>query len=512
MKKSIKYAGIAAATLLAVAPVAATSVQATETTETGTTETGTTDTDTTDTDTTETDVKSPDQQTINKALKNFENIYSDSDAGDYDAATIGSLKKNVSTQNYAENFLTANAGLAAGEKTLSADDTATLTAAGFKAYVTADYVTPVNGVTRISDTAELTNALATDSLPNVQFTVHYTYVNPDKTNGSNFVADSSFSFLATKDADDELSTVNATFTTPLKVALNTSVYSTQLQSGADIKVVDQNGDSVALDSKSVDPNYYYTYTGAMTANDDSKIATGSDEINSDNEFAKAGTYYQRISVVANADSALNDFITAYNTNPSKYSIYVNGAKASANDKFTIDTESHTITFVRAIDVSSDTSNWTVTENKGVVTTKSDTPYYTLVNDNNEKISNRALAKNSAWITDQKRVDQNGNTQYRVATGEWIDANNVTFSDKATTDEGAYTDEQALNGKVTLDGPSSFVYFLYNNNGEQIANRALTGDSAWFTDKKATNAAGVTVYHVATGEWVQAGNGVNYSAY
>ena len=54
--------------------------------------------------------------------------------------------------------------------------------------------------------------------------------------------------------------------------------------------------------------------------------------------------------------------------------------------------------------------------------------------------------------------------------------------------------------------------LYNDNGENISNRALAGDSEWYTDKKATNAAGVTVYHVATGEWVQAGNGVNYSAY
>lgn len=54
--------------------------------------------------------------------------------------------------------------------------------------------------------------------------------------------------------------------------------------------------------------------------------------------------------------------------------------------------------------------------------------------------------------------------------------------------------------------------LYNDNGEAVSNRALAGDSAWYTDKKATNADGVTVYHVATGEWVQAGSGVNYVAY
>ena len=171
----------------------------------------------------------------------------------------------------------------------------------------------------------------------------------------------------------------------------------------------------------------------------------------------------------------------------------------------------TLTFIREVHVSQNAS-WTTEDVSGVVTTKADSSYYTLKNDDNNTITNRALAKNTAWVTDKVRTDNNGNKQYRVATGEWIDADDVTFSDKATTDEGEYTDVQALNGKVTLDGPSSFVYFLYDNNGGQIANRALTGDSAWFTDKKATNAAGVTVYHVATGEWVQAGSGVNYSAY
>jgi hypothetical protein len=69
----------------------------------------------------------------------------------------------------------------------------------------------------------------------------------------------------------------------------------------------------------------------------------------------------------------------------------------------------------------------------------------------------------------------------------------------------------LNGVAKTAGPSGFVYPLFDDNGKQVTNRAVAGDTAWYTDKSAVNADGVTVYHVATGEWLQ-GNNVTYTAY
>lgn len=513
MKKSIKYAGIAAATLLAVAPVAAPVVSTTTTVQADANE------------------QTDEATKRSDALKKFADAFGDVAATDYvnNSYFDNFVLNNSNTPQDYDQFMDsntakflANAGenadaITAGSKTYSGETEATIyddlldANANLKdANVRNIYVTASSNGKDIKTADQARIILRDNTQPEVTFTVHYEYNDVD----GNPVTNQSFSFNATRDTDSALSQVNSTFTTPYNVALNQTVTDTALISGTDFKLTDQNGQSIlTTDYATPSADYYYTFTAAMLGNNainDTNVISHADG-NKAPKFKKAGTYYQAIVVNTTADSALRSFITAYNTDPDANPIYINGKKASEGVDFNI--SNTTLRFVRAINVSSSSSQWTTTENKGVVTTKADTPYYTLVNDNNAKITNRALAKNTAWVTDQKRVDQNGNTQYRVATGEWIDANNVTFSDKATdNNEGAYTDEQALNGKVTLDGPSSFIYMLYNDNGENISNRALAGDSEWYTDKKATNAAGVTVYHVATGEWVQAGNGVNYSAY
>ena len=491
MKKSIKYAGIAAATLLAVAPVAAPVVSqaATATTQVG----------------------NADGSDLTTAKENFANQFGNQEDTDVKLADSTNEKLALGSDNATAlaTFQEDNAANGIIKSATTNDKLTALKDQGAKVYVTAtDNKGTVYDGTIGKSVSDLTSAMALDNYMPVTFTVYLQYKNLD--NGSYTSFAKAASFTVSKSDSDELKSINATFTTPLNVAKNSKTAATQLVNGANLSLTDQNGDSVATKAIELGSTYYYTYTAAMNGNATTGVVSDNDI--KDGEFKTAGTYYQRVTYTAQTGSSLASLIAAYQDDPSSYTIYVNGKNASEGSDFTTKTGDNTITFVRAIKVADSEAEWTVTENKGVVTTKADTPYYTLVNDDNAKITNRALAKNTAWVTDQKRVDQDGNTQYRVATGEWIDANNVTFSDKATTDEGAYTDEQALNGKVTLDGPSSFIYMLYNDNGENISNRALAGDSEWYTDKKATNAAGVTVYHVATGEWVQAGNGVNYSAY
>lgn len=484
MKKSIKYAGIAAATLLAVAPVAAPVVSST-TAQAATTQSVATD-----------------QSKQDAAVKEFGAQFADKAASKFTTAPTG---VTLGSQSIAD-FAKGNADLITPASTDG--DMNGLIGSDATVEVSAKY-----GNTTISNATDLYKILDDDTYPAVDFTITLNY-----NNLNNQAVSKTFTMSATRDtAQDALTSINAKFTTPVTVPLNSTTTSTQLQATTGTTLTDQNGDGIVAAS-SIEPstNYYNSYSDAMDVATGTGSPVAAYTANADTTFDKAGTYYQGITFTAGKGSSLGQFLQEYVANPNKYTVYVNGKVASKGYDFATDATSTKagtkVTFVRTVVVSPSEANWTVTANKGVVTTKSDSAYYTLKNDDNETISNRALAKNSAWITDQKRVDQDGNTQYRVATGEWIDANNVTFSDKATTDEGEYTDVQALNGKVTLDGPSSFIYMLYNDNGETVSNRALAGDSAWYTDKKATNAAGVTVYHVATGEWVQAGSGVNYVAY
>ena len=504
MKKSIKYAGIAAATLLAVAPVAAPVVSSTTNAQAATV--------------------SDDQGKQDAQVTEFGTQFADKTAKDMSAnlaATDGSGKITLGTSNVTNgDFAKNNAGLIT--TTVATSDLALLDSKGTATATVAASYTDGSKTTQITTQNDLASILADTTYPEVKFTITLNYKNM---NGEDVTKD--FTVTATRDSEtSQMTTANINFTTPLTVPLNSTTTSTTLDASNDSTVKDQNGNSVltADNNVSAGTDFYDTYSAAIEAakgqtpatTATTNVGTNSDVNDGQKSFLKAGTYYQVLTFTAATGSSLGDFLTNYTSQPAKYSVYVNGKQASNGYDFVpdinTDTGSTTVKVVRTINVSNSAEKWTVTDNKGVVTTKSDNAYYTLKNDDNATITNRALAKNTAWVTDQKRVDQDGNTQYRVATGEWINADDVTFSDKATTDEGAYTDVQSVNGKVTLDGPSSFIYMLYNDNGESISNRALAGDSAWYTDKKATNAAGVTVYRVATGEWVQTGSGVNFSAY
>ncbi|MGQ2376590.1 hypothetical protein [Companilactobacillus zhachilii] len=517
MKKSIKYAGIAAATLLTVAPIAAPVVSNVTTVQAA--------------------AGDADQSDVNKAITDFNNQFGDRTVDDVQGSASSldlskiTLGKAASQDMTLAQFNTANAQVI---KTPVTADITSLTNQGAHAYMVAtDAKNNVYDGTVGGTNTELQKAMALDNHMPVHFVVYLQY--KDLATGAYTDWTKTAEFDITKSNSDELTAVNAKFTTPLDVALNSKVAATQLVNGSNVSVTDQNGDSLATKEIAPSSSYFYTYSQAMNNAKDSTVTTGNvqgttdapatDVINKDGEFAKAGTYYQAIKYTAQTGSALESMINVAQTDPTKYTITVNGKKASAGYDYVMTPSSTTgtgddatttpasITFVRAINVSNNKAEWTTTDTTGVVTTKTDHAFYTLKDDEGNTVTNRALAKNTAWKTNAVRTDQDGNKQYRVGASEWIDANDVTFSDKATDNngEGAYTDVKALNGKVTTAGPEGFYYPLYDDNGKMVTNRGVAGLSAWYTDKSAVNADGVTVYHVATGEWLQ-GTNVTYTAY
>ncbi|GEO59242.1 hypothetical protein [Companilactobacillus bobalius] len=474
MKKSIKYAGIAAATLLAVAPVAAPVVSTTA--QAAVTSVAT------------------DQSKQNDAVTAFGNQFADVTAKSIvdggKSITLGSQKLS--------DFATNNADLIKTAATL--ENMNDLIGSGATVTVSAKY-----GSTSINQ-ADLTKILADETYPAVEFTITLNY-----NNLNDQAVSKTYTVKATRTTTDnnanELKTVNAKFTTPVSVALDSTTTSTQLTATTDIHLTDQNGDGVVAGTVKADTNYYNTYADAMNGNTTSATNT---VVN--NKFTKAGTYYQAISFTAGNGSSLATFISNYTQDPSSYTVYVNGAKASAGYDFKASTDNTTLTFVRAINVSNTTDNWTTTDTTGVVTTKSASKYYTLKNDDNATIANRALGANTPWRTDKVRTNQDGVKQYRVATGEWIDADNVVYSngDNNNSNNGSgLTDIKTVSGVATLTKAKGYFMALFNDEGKAYDNKYLGSPSAWRVDRTAKGADGNTYYRVATSEWLQAGEGVSF---
>ncbi|WP_334332082.1 hypothetical protein [Companilactobacillus sp. HBUAS59544] len=492
MKKSIKYAGIAAATLLAVAPVAAPVVSQAADSDDSTV------------------VTTPDynkQQDSADAFKS--SLYTETPAstlyGENAAKTsVQQGKMSIAT------FNTEEAGLV--KAAIGQTDIDNI---GKSAYVTVSAKTTKGAA--ITTDYDLNKILTDTTQPEVEFTVTLNFTN---TNG---VADSRTATVkATKSSTSavDMTSAKATFTTPLSVALNTTVTSSTLDASNDAKIVDQNGNSVLTAGSTVKAGngFFNTYTQAIEAakagSEDTNQAASvkpdtTVEPNGTSVFTKAGTYYQVVTFTGATGTALDQFIKNYNLDPSTYSVYVNGALASAGYDFVSGTTAAgntTLKFVRAINVSNTTDQWTVSDTTGVVTTKSDHSVYTLKDGDNNTIVNRGLAANTAWKTDKVRVNQDGVKQYRVATNEWINADDVNYGETVTSN--GLTDIKAASGVATLTKPAGYVMSLFGDDGN-VLDRGLASGTAWRVDKTAKDAAGNTYYRVATGEWLQAGEGVSF---
>ncbi|WP_162253186.1 hypothetical protein, partial [Companilactobacillus versmoldensis] len=157
--------------------------------------------------------------------------------------------------------------------------------------------------------------------------------------------------------------------------------------------------------------------------------------------------------------------------------------------------------------STDEAVWTETAQSGVVTVGGSLA--SLQNDNNE-ITTRSLAANTAWQTDKFRTNsKTGQVQYRVSTHEWVNASNVSFAKNGVVSALSNITNLSGSHSVNLAGPTGFVYALFSANGSR-SSRGLAGNSAWFTDKSATDAQGNTYYCVSTDEWVKFSNGVSFN--
>ena len=491
MKKSIKYAGIAAATLLAVAPVAAPVLSTTA-------QAAVND-----------DVNTPASE-FTTAKNKFAGQFTDKDAvkgEDYSNVTLGQNSALSTTE-----FTTKNANVIGS--VLSSDDQTKylglLDGKKVTAYMTA---TDAKGNTYDGTTNKTAKDLAAaikadDSMLPVTFNVYSKDTDIDG-NGTTFTKIASFK-LNKADEGTELKTVNAKFNTPVTVAKKSKTALTRLVSSANVSLTDQDGKAVSTTGTTIGNGFYKTYAAAVNAAASTDAALTDDTLGDDikdGEFKNAGTYYQLVNFTAGTDTQLAKFIANYNDDPSGYTVYVNGKKASAGYDFT--TTGDVITFVRAINVSDSEATWTTSSIDGVVTTKADSAYYTVKNDDNVTVKNRALAKDSGWKTDKVRTDQDGNKQYRVATGEWVDANDVTYKEagSTTTDDGALTDIQSVKGVINLD-KGNYTYMLYTKDGKLIKNRSLNGGTDWAYINTAKDADGNVYYRVATNEWLVSGNGVH----
>ena len=542
MKKSIKYAGIAAATLLAVAPVVSTTVNADTTTIRPKTATGS-------------EGKANGYASNATVLTSSLNVLNGKFSGTREAneasknPLLGKVVLGDGTKLTYANFMSSEtANFIANNQsadTINLDKTYNVNNDTFTTdkvlgdktkkdanvegsyaganvrdmYVTATATYANNQTKTLNTNAELTNAVKDETVTNIALTTHYTYTdtNNDDQTGS--------TTLNLKNTNMAMTKLNVSFTTPYNVALDQTISDSQLIDGTDFKMTDQDGKAVLSNYAKPGDTYYTSAQSALTNDKTTGKASASDvELTSTStsnsgqvfapKFKTAGNYYQAITVNVGSHTRAKAFMDSIIANPGVNTLTINGVQFSDinTDNFKYEVSTGTLTFARKIVVSNDASQWTYTKQSGVVTTKSASNYYTLVNNENQPVGNRALGKDSAWLTDQYRVNNNGVKQYRVATGEWIDANNVTFSDKATTpsDNSALTDIQNQNGTVTLDAPASFNYLLYTKSGE-LGNRALSGDSAWKVIQTAKDSKGRTYYRVSTTEWVMEGNGVHFTA-
>ena len=232
------------------------------------------------------------------------------------------------------------------------------------------------------------------------------------------------------------------------------------------------------------------------------------------QLPKAGVVTQKMTIKFNRNEYRGLFadLSQINVNGKSYS---SGMIGKVFDKV-----NNSVTLTRVINVGLD--NYTDTKINGVVTTPivniSDKNIVVpLYDGKGHQINRRSLAQGTDWFTDTKRVNNNGGeVWYRVSTNEWVKASDVTYADKTddsnsgdgdtSADKGLTNIQSLPAGTVVSLGTKGYVYPLFGEDGTRLE-RGLPGDSEWTADKKATDAEGNTYYRVSSNEWVISGDGV-----
>ncbi|MQS53417.1 hypothetical protein [Companilactobacillus mishanensis] len=473
MKNNIKYAGIAAAALLAVAPIAAPVLT---TTNTQVAQAATSS------------ITADQQKAVDQLFSMFNDVNYESSA---DVPTFTSILNNYGKDNAVTySALTAMPFMnkVLDNKVLGTDYTNKINDAG----VTFGLVGYKNGKALSSSEFQLSiNDLKTNKLPmSIQITAY------DKDGNALDGSQSVINFTNSGVVTEAPTALNLTFTDPMDVAVNSTTSAPKYSSSVDPEVVDQNGNDIDITSATPSQNLYTSADAALADNGKNTFT--------DSTFKTAGnTYYQPVTVLLKDTTLVNKIGPNYQNGKEGYTITLNGGKAiTAN----YDTKAGTLTYVRSIVVGNAVTDgdWVTTPSKGVVTVKSSLAH--LYNDDN-KMTTRSLAPASGWQTDSYRTNsKTGQKQWHVSTHEWVNDTDVTFDDGTVTGDGLGNFQNFDMKILTLDGPAGFVYTLFKADGTN-ATRGLAGLTAWQTDRSATDAAGNTYYRVSTDEWVRMGSGV-----
>lgn len=481
MKNNVKYAGIAAAALLAVAPVAtpvANTLSNTNTVQAAGIKTATQD----------------QKNTLNQYFNTLSDVSTDQGAN-------FNYFSDIDANNYAkdmpyEQFCDLASIIAAGNNTGIKDDAALkdndikyqiVGLNGSSVLNFADFQTKVKDIQKNGGSVNL-KLTATD------------------TDGT-VLQDKTISFTNNNKQTEGVTSLNVSFDDPYEAEVGSSTTNPKYTTSVNADVTDQNGNDVKVTKVTPSQNIYKTSTAALDQD--------ANQLFTDSTFSTKGdTYYQAVALTIDSDVVNVKDIYNNMQNGKDAQFMINDKPAIAAN---VDGKAgqNTIRFVREIQVgdkattpSDDT--WTETDQAGVVSVTSEIGH--LYNDDNE-LTSRSLGPNTDWQTDKYRTNnETGQVQYHVSTHEWVNATDVSFKDNnnsgSTNGLGNVTD---LTGHhvVNLDGPAGFVYTLFTSDGK-TASRGLAGLTSWLTDKTATDADGNTYYRVSTDEWVRQGNGVNFN--
>lgn len=152
------------------------------------------------------------------------------------------------------------------------------------------------------------------------------------------------------------------------------------------------------------------------------------------------------------------------------------------------------------------------DNKTVLDTRNNVvSLYARGNDNIfRKITDRALAPTSSWATDKAvfdgvKADNSSDNFYRVATNEWAEYDNDSFTVEFTlrkltvqTDNYPESDVKTITVKNGVNAP------VYNSYGRRTG-KTLPANSAWSTDRLYAYGTGIPLdfiaYRIGSNQWL-----------
>lgn len=478
MKNNIKYAGIAAAALLTVAPIATPVVNSATNTQVAQAATDETDPNKANEDQLQvlnTFFSILKNQNVDNGTKfNFFDDLKDGDKGNY---------------NQSINFNTLSGLAAVKASGAIVTDAAKLQDSPITFKVLASDNAP-HELTSQHDLDLAVNAVKKDG-GSLTLTIQ-----AFDNNGKDLLKSTTLTFTNNNKVTEAVNEIHVSYTSPVKVDLNSSTTPIKYNTSVDATVTDQNGNDIKTSNPVASTNIYTTSTDALNMGAKNKF-NGS-------TFDEKGTYYQAVEVTL--DKSVNAQGIYDNMQHQNGLVTFNGTNAIGGN-----VKGNVLRFVREIQVGDptpDKGEWEETASAGKVTVGNSIAH--LYNDDND-LTSRSVAGNTDWATDKYRTNtKTGQIQYHVSTHEWVNATDVTFTGNGNNGEGLtnVTDLQGIH-VVNLAGPEGFVYTLFTLNGGQ-GNRGLAGLTSWATDKTAQDANGNTYYRVSTDEWVRAGEGVTFN--